>query len=724
MDSEILSSQNSISNSLQQPSDILERFFGYNTFRPQQKDIIETVLSGKDAVVLMPTGGGKSICYQIPAIMMEGTCIVVSPLISLMRDQVDGLKDIGVKAAYLNSSLSKQAFMKTLETFGNGVLDLLYVSPEKLISDGFLTKIKGLKINMFAVDEAHCISSWGHDFRPEYTKLSQIKARFPNTPIIALTATADKITRRDIIKQLNLTEPATYISSFDRPNISLEVRPGQKRIEQILSFILERKSKVGIVYCLSRKNTEDVADRLQAKGIKAMCYHAGMPSEARSEVQDQFQNDNIQVVCATIAFGMGIDKSNVRWVIHYNLPQNVEGYYQEIGRAGRDGANAEALMFYSYRDFTVFRDIFTKNGGENLELKLSKLDRIMQYAESQICRRKVLLNYFGEDLNENCGNCDVCINPPEYINGDIIAQKALSALTRMNERVGVSMLIDVLRGSGKKEIYNRGYDKIKTFGAGREHNQNEWQYFIQQIVNNGLCEIAYDQKNVLRITNAGKEVLFGNRSIQLASLEKKLERQKARAASAPRISKTQTLQEELFERLRSLRRRLAQAKGVPPYIIFTDKSLEDMAKRKPVNDFDMSEVSGMGERKMFLYGAPFKQEIKAFMLEKGRAGVKVAGATQQISLDLYQRGISVPDIAKERGIAEKTVTIHLATLYENGEDIDIHKFISNKELDVIQQVVKALKDPIHLKDIFEALDGKIDYDKIRFAMAHLQRRTN
>lgn len=723
MESDKLTNHISNNSSLQQPSDILQRFFGYNTFRPQQKDIIESILSGKDAVVLMPTGGGKSICYQIPAIMMDGTCIVVSPLISLMKDQVEGMKDIGVKAACLNSSLSKQAFRQTLETFGNGVLDLLYVSPEKLISDGFLTKIKNLRINMFAIDEAHCISSWGHDFRPEYTKLKQIKAKFPNTPIVALTATADKITRRDIIKQLNLSDPATYISSFDRPNISLEARPGQKRIEQILSFIQSRPGKVGIVYCLSRKNTEDVANRLQAKGIKAMCYHAGMPSDARSEVQDQFQNDNIQVVCATIAFGMGIDKSNVRWVIHYNLPQNIEGYYQEIGRGGRDGAKAEALMFYSYRDFTIFRDIFNKNGGENLELKLSKLDRMMQFAESQICRRKVLLNYFGEDLKENCGNCDVCTNPPEYIKGDIIAQKALSALTRMKERVGMGLLIDVLRGSGKKEIYARGFDKIKTFGAGRAHTQHEWQYFIQQIINNGLCEIAYDQKNVLRITDAGKEVLFGKRGIQLASLEKKIARQKEIAAS-PRVSKTRTLQEELFERLRALRRRLAQAKGVPPYIIFTDKSLEDMTKRKPVNDIDMKEVSGMGERKMFLYGEAFIQEIKAFMIEKGRAGVKVAGATQQISLDLYQRGISVSDIAKERGLAEKTVTIHLAKLYENGEDIDIHKFISNKELEIIQQVVSALKEPIQLKDIFEALDGKIDYDKIRFAMAHLQRRTN
>lgn len=707
-----------------QPLEILQRYFGYDSFRPQQKEIIESIISGKDNLVLMPTGGGKSICYQIPAMFLEGTCIVVSPLISLMKDQVDGLQENGIRAAFINSSQSQNEQTLIENSLFNDSLDLLYVSPEKLISDGFMNKLKHLKINLFAVDEAHCISSWGHDFRPEYVKLAQLKTAFKGTPVVALTATADKITRRDITKQLALQDPMVFISSFDRPNISLEARPGQKRIEQIIEFIKERKGRSGIIYCLSRKNTEDLGSRLQKAGIKAMCYHAGMPAGSRAGIQEQFINDNLQVVCATIAFGMGIDKSNVSWIIHYNLPQNVEGYYQEIGRAGRDGSKAESLLFYSYRDYTVLRDLLSKNASNNTDVKLSKLERMLQFAETQTCRRKVLLSYFGEDLNEDCGNCDICQNPPQYIDGKVIAQKAMSAVLRLNERVGVNMLVDVLRGSGRKELYDRGFQNIKTYGAGRDHTNSEWHYFLQQIINNGLCEIAYDQKNVLKVTEAGKEVLLGKRSIQLASLAKKLERQKQLKEKSRSKTKTQTLSDELFEKLRGLRKRMAQAKGVPPYIVASDKTLIDMSNSKPMTEQAMLKVQGMGERKMHLYGERFLTCIKEYVMEKGRDGQKVPGASQLISYDLFQRGISIPDIAKERGMAEGTIQSHLIQLYEDGENIDISKFISKKEIDVVTQVVKHIQTPFKLKDVFDALDGKYGYDKIKFALAYMGRNRN
>ncbi len=704
-----------------QPLEILQKYFGYKSFRPQQKEIIESIISGKDNLVLMPTGGGKSICYQIPAIFMKGTCIVVSPLISLMKDQVDALKAHGISAEFINSSQNHHEQNKIEQALNQGTLNLLYVSPEKLVSDGFMNKLERVDINLFAIDEAHCISSWGHDFRPEYTKLAQLKTKFSHVPVVALTATADKITRRDITKQLALKEPQVFISSFDRPNISLEARPGQKRIEQIIQFVKERPNKSGIIYCLSRKNTEDVSQKLQKKGVKAMCYHAGMPDGARAGIQEEFLKDNLQVVCATIAFGMGIDKSNVSWIIHYNLPQNVEGYYQEIGRAGRDGSPAESVLFYSFRDYTVLRDLLSKNASKNTEVKISKLERMLQFAETQSCRRKVLLSYFGEDLATDCGNCDVCKNPPQYIEGKIIGQKALSAVVRMKEKVGINLLIDVLRGSGRREIFERGYNTIKTYGAGREHTNSEWQYFIQQIINNGLCEIAYDQNNIIKLTEAGKELLYGNRSLQLASLAKKLERQKEIKAAAKVKTKTQTIADELFEKLRGLRRRLAQAKGVPPYIIFTDKSLLDMSKNKPLTEEAMMSIQGMGERKMHLYGDKFLNAIKEYVIEKGRDGQKITGSTQLISFDLYQRGISIEDIAKERGLTKSTIINHLVHLFEAGENIDISQFLSEKEYKIVKQVVSQMQTPFKIKDVFEALEGNIDYDKIRFAMAQMGR---
>ncbi|MFT7606597.1 MAG: ATP-dependent DNA helicase RecQ, partial [Saprospiraceae bacterium] len=498
--------------------DALKKYFGYDHFRSMQEEIINTIYDQKDALVLMPTGGGKSICYQIPAVTMDGLCIVVSPLISLMKDQVEGLRVNGVSAAFLNSSLSSADQNAVENDVYNGNIKLLYVSPEKLVSQSFLPMLQQTTISLFAIDEAHCISSWGHDFRPEYKKLKFLKKQFPAIPIVALTATADKITRRDIVKQLGLESPKVFLDSFDRPNISLTVRPGQKRLEQIIAFIQKHPEQAGIIYCLSRKSTEEVASKLREKKIDATAYHAGLQSEVRSKVQEDFIKDEVQIVCATIAFGMGIDKSNVRWVIHYNLPKNLEGYYQEIGRSGRDGAKADALLFYSFRDVTVMRDIISGNQSENEEVQLSKLERMQQYADSLICRRKILLNYFGENLDKDCGNCDVCKNPPQHFNGTVIAQKALSAVARVGEKVGIRLLIDILRGSQKREILENGFDKIKTYGMGADISAYDWQHLIAQLINLGLLEIAYDQRNVLRLTPQSKEILFNEKKVQLVKM--------------------------------------------------------------------------------------------------------------------------------------------------------------------------------------------------------------
>lgn len=599
----------------------LKRFFGYDHFRPLQAEIIKTIFAGKDALVLMPTGGGKSVCFQIPAVTMPGTCIVVSPLISLMKDQVEGLRSNGISAAFINSAIDSREQLQVEEAFYSGQLNLLYVSPEKLVSGNFVSILKRGKVNLFAIDEAHCISAWGHDFRPEYTQLGMLKQQFPHVPIVALTATADKLTRKDIVDQLKLDEPEIFIASFDRPNLSLEVRPGLQRLQQIEDFVRKHPQQAGIIYTLSRKATEDIADKLKQKGFKAEAYHAGLSPDRRSKIQDLFINDNLQIVCATVAFGMGIDKSNVRWVIHYNLPKNLEGYYQEIGRAGRDGAKSDTLLFYSFADVSMLRDIIQngENAGQN-EIQLVKLERMQQYAESLACRRRILLAYFGENQSENCGNCDICRNPPQSIDGTVIAQKALSAVYRLQEKVPMGMLIDVLRGSGRREIQQLGYDTIKTYGAGRDLSQWDWQHYLIQLINLGYLEVAYDAANVLRLTTASQEVLFKNRSVELIRPTSYKERQEEEKASAKAKTQTQVkrerLRDELFEHLRQIRKEIAQKEGIPPYLIFSDATLEEMAYHKPHTEDAMLAVSGVGEKKLVQYGYRFIKAIRNFEKNK------------------------------------------------------------------------------------------------------------
>ncbi len=709
---------------LTQAAAALKKYFGYDQFRPLQSDIIQTVYNGRDTLVLMPTGGGKSVCFQIPAITLDGVTVVVSPLIALMKDQVEALSANGIPAAFINSSLSTDQQRNVETALLAGYLKLLYVSPEKLVSQSFQPLLKRLKISLFAIDEAHCISSWGHDFRPEYTQLKFLKNQFPGVPLIALTATADKLTRKDIIDQLGLANPAVFIASFDRPNISLTVRPGQKRFEQIVEFLKEHPNQSGIIYCLSRKGCEGLAEKLNSKGFRAAHYHAEVPPAQRSKVQEDFINDRTPIICATIAFGMGIDKSNVRFVVHYNLPRNLEGYYQEIGRAGRDGLNSDALLFFSYADLISYREMIEQGeaSAEQKDLKLAKLERMYQFAEAPVCRRKTVLNYFGEPYDKSCGNCDVCKNPPQHFDGTTAAQKALSAITRTGQRVGMSLLVDILRGSQRREIMEHKYHEIKTYGAGKEHGYDEWLFLLSQMLHVGLIEIAYDDHNCLRVTDEGKRILFEGKKVSLAMPQPK--QKPGEKTAIPRVaekSKTQLMREELLARLMALRRDLAVQQGIPPYTLFSDLTLQQMADSRPLSDAEMLEIEGVSERKLQLYGDAFMGAIRQFVLEKTQAGERVTGSTHFISYDLFKRGHLVEEIAELRGISTLTVMGHLATMYERGELIDLGQWVSPEECDIIQGALPLFEEPYQLKVIHEHFGERFNFDKIRFAIADYRR---
>ncbi len=599
----------------------LKTYFGYDSFRPLQEDIIKNILSKKDSVVLMPTGGGKSICYQLPALLMEGTAIVVSPLISLMKDQVEALQANGIAARALNSTNNDTENVMLRRECYQGKVKLLYISPERLLMEmDFL--LKDIKISLFAIDEAHCISQWGHDFRPEYTQLNTIRERFPQTPIVALTATADKITRQDIVTQLALKDPKTFISSFDRPNLSLDVRRGYQQKEKtrtILEFIFKHPNECGIIYCMSRDKTEKVAEMLLRHGVKATVYHAGLSASARDKAQEDFINDRVQVVCATIAFGMGIDKSNVRWVIHYNMPKSIESFYQEIGRAGRDGMKSDTLLFYSLGDLVMLSKFAMDSGQQTVNME--KLNRMQQYAESDICRRRILLNYFGETMDHDCGNCDVCKNPPERFDGTIIVQKALSAIVRTDQQIGTRMLIAILRGNFFEELVEKGYDKLKTFGVGRDIPQRDWQDYLLQMLNMGYFEIAYNENNHLKMTSTGAKVLYGKEKAMLVVIKREETKAKGRKKEAEKQGKLQIhpavlVGEEdqaLFEELRTLRKRLADQQAIPAYIVLSDKTLHLLALQRPTTIEEFGMVSGIGEYKKERYGKEFVETIKTFL---------------------------------------------------------------------------------------------------------------
>ena len=692
--------------------DTLKEYFGYEAFRPLQEKIINSVFQAQDNLVIMPTGGGKSICYQLPAILLPEITLVISPLIALMKDQVDGLNANGVPAAYLNSSQEEADKQAIFQKIDRNEIKLLYVAPESLqFIDRFLNDGK---VSLIAIDEAHCISSWGHDFRPAYTQLGYLKNRFPSTPILALTATADKATRKDICKQLNIPAAEKHIASFDRKNLSLEVKPGIKRFERILEFIKNRKTESGIIYCLSRKTTEELAAKLKLKGFRAEAYHAGLDHMERSQIQEDFINDEKQIICATIAFGMGIDKSNIRWVIHYNMPKNLEGYYQEIGRAGRDGLPSDTLLFHSYSDVIQLQK-FASNA-KNEDVQLAKLDRMKQYAEALSCRRKILLSYFGEFMEENCGNCDICRNPPEFFDGTIIAQKALSCIFRLKASEPISTVIDVLRGAQNETVKKNNYQELSTYAVGNEISWNNWQQYLIQLINLGYIEIAFDRYNHLQLTGQAKKVLFENEKVLLAEVTEKKAMVKAEQSAS--------VSDSLFERLRQLRLEIAREEGIPAYLIFNDATLKDMERQRPMSDSEFMLINGVGRKKMEDYGYRFIKEIITFSKEKRKkSGTKKVkkGNTYKATLSLYKSGLGIEEIARERGLAPNTVLAHLIKLYDEGEDIELQKFVPKSDLRSVKIAKEELENPKSLRTYYEYFEEAISYETLKLSLKILEK---
>ena len=696
--------------------DLLQKNFGYDRFRPGQLEVIQRVMAGGDGLVIMPTGGGKSLCYQIPALMFDGLTIVISPLIALMQDQVFALRANGVEAAALNSHSTPDEIREINQKVSDKILKLLYVSPERVNTDTFKAYLQTIDLSFIAVDESHCVSIWGNDFRPDYVHIGGLREQFPNIPFLALTATADLATQDDISKQLRLKNSQLFLSSFERTNITMKVSQGLDRLGQIVRFVNSNPGS-GIIYCLSKKGTEMVAEGLRKRKINAVHYHAGMNPQDRKEVQTKFINDDVEIICATIAFGMGIDKSNIRWVIHYNLPKNIEGFYQEIGRSGRDGLPSKSLLFFSYSDYNVLSDFIEKSEADEefKRVQFEKLDRMLDFANAQGCRTNVILNYFGEFRDNNCGHCDNCLNPPKSFDGTQLTQMALSAVIRSGEKLTIQLLIDVLRGSHKKEIIEAGFDKIKTFGVGRQYNDFQWRDYIVQIIHKGYLRFDFVNQSVLRPTPLSDGVLSGQSKVQLVHFSERPKEEKP-----VKVNKRLEAEDKIFEKLRNWRLELARAEGVPPYVIFNDNTLKALAAARPLFHFELEEISGIGAVKLEKYGEQIIEVISEAVGEVDYSKAK-QGLTYVETKKLLQANHSLEEIANLRDLHIKTIYSHLAYLYEKNENVDIFKYVSEEEVALVKNAVSETGESEKLSPLHEHLDGKVAYEKIRLALAVIKR---
>lgn len=703
-----------------QALNILNSTFGYSEFRHHQKDIIEQVINGDDAVVLMPTGGGKSLCYQIPAMARQGVGIIVSPLIALMQDQVVALQQLGVSAAFLNSTLDASAAYEIEQQLLRGELDLLYVAPERLMTERFLNLLDSAPLALFAIDEAHCVSQWGHDFRPEYIQLSILHQRYPSIPRIALTATADEPTRKEIIQRLNLDKAGLFVSSFDRPNICYSISQNQGNArEQLLRFINnEHEDDAGIVYCLSRKKVEQTAEWLTSKGLTALPYHAGLTHTVRQQNQHRFLTQDGIIIVATIAFGMGIDKPDVRFVAHLNLPKSIEAYYQETGRAGRDGEAANAWMMYGLQDVIMLKQMMESSDADEAHKRVEhhKLQSMLGFSEITTCRRQALLKYFGDDLKQPCGNCDTCITPAETWDASVVAQKALSCVYKTDQRFGVTYLVDVLIGKDNGRIKQFGHDKLSLFGIGKELEVKQWRSVFRQLIARNLLSVDIEGHGSLRLTEECRPVLRGEEILMLRKETKQEKAQKRGRKSNHNIKDADKL---LWEALRTRRKELSDELDVPPYVIFHDAALMEMVERQPQTHEQFSKITGVGEKKLEAYADFFLKVIK----ENLQSNESLSSSdTVDETLRLLRSGLNVDDIASKRELKPTTIFNHLALSIEQG-DIELQQVVdlTDKEIKTIQDAIFTFSDnDKKLKPVFEALDGLFDYNQLKCVRASLE----